>query len=505
MSEHSELSALLSSASLVAIGGLVGAGSRLAERVIVGRALSPEIYGELSIGIAVLTFATTMAQAGLNQGVPRFVSRYDDPAERRGAWVTGLAIACSLGVVVAAVLFVAGEGIVAVLFEEPESLELLYLFVAAIPFVVAQNIAIGGIRGHENTLYRTYTKDLLYPLGRIALLVVLLALGYGVVAAGYAYLVAAIVTFLVAHALLDRLVPLVGDVELHVREMVTFSLPLIVSTVLSVLLSRTDTLMLAYFRSSYEVGQYNAAYPIAGGMLVVLTAFGFMYLPIASRLDADGERESIDRIYTVTTKWIYVVTFPAFLTLVIFPGDVMRIVFGAEYTDAASVLPILAIGFFLSAAVGRNRETLSALGETQYIMVANGAGFALNVLLNLVLIPRYGFVGAGVTSALSFGLVHVVVCGTLKFRHDITPFSRRSLRTFVSLPVVLLPAFWLFRDAVTLTAVTLLPFLVVVGLCSLVVVTLAFGLQPEDVVVLEFLEDRIGLEVPFVRRYLPNE
>lgn len=505
MSDDSELSALLSSASLVMIGGLVGAVSRLVERVIVGRALSPEIYGELSIGIAILTFSTTIAQAGLNQGIPRFMSRYSDETDRRGTWLTGLLVASAIGVLVAGVLFVAVEDVTALLFETPDSIELLYLFIAAIPFVVGQNMAIAGIRGHENTRYRTYTKDLLYPLGRIGLLVAFLALGYGIIAAGYAYLLAAIATCAIAHLLLDRLVPLVGSVRLHVREMVTFSVPLIVSTVLAVLLSRTDTLMVAYFRTSYEVGQYNAAYPIASGMLVVLTAFGFMYLPVASRLDANGERESIDRIYTVTTKWIYVVTFPAFVALVLFPVDVMRIVFGSGYTEAAAVLPILAVGFFLSAGVGRNRETLSALGETQYIMLANGAGFVLNVVLNVVLIPRYGFVGAGVTSALSFALVHVVVCGTLKYRHDITPFSRKSLRTFVSLPVILLPAVWLIADEVTLTAFTLLPFLVVVGLCSLVVVALVSGLQPEDEVVLEFVEDLVGLELAFVRRYLPTD
>jgi O-antigen/teichoic acid export membrane protein len=138
-------------------------------------------------------------------------------------------------------------------------------------------------------------------------------------------------------------------------------------------------------------------------------------------------------------------------------------------------------------------------------MIANGAGFTLNVVLNLLLIPQYGFVGAGVTSALSFALVHVVVCGTLKYRHDITPFSRESLRTFVALPAILLPLVWLAADGLTLTTITLLPFLIVIGLCSLVVVTLVFGLQPEDEVVLEFIEDLLGWEVPFVRRYLPTE
>jgi O-antigen/teichoic acid export membrane protein len=506
MSEGGELSRLLSSAGLVLVGGLVSAGSRLAERVIIGRALSPDLYGELSVGIAILTFSTTLALAGLSQGVPRFTSRYESETDRRGVWFTGLVMAVPLALLAVAVLGLFAESVSTLLFEEPDSDKLLYLFIAAIPFIVGQRIAIGGIRGHENTIYRTYTKDLLYPIGRIVLIVVLLALGFGITAAGYAYLIAAVVTSFAAHILLNRLIPLVGPVETYARELLIFSLPLIIATALTILLSRTDTLMLALFRSSYEVGQYNAAYPVAGGLLVVLSAFGFMYLPVASRLDAEDEREEVDRVYTVTTKWVYIVTFPAFLVFVTAPADIMRVFFGPSYIEAAPALPILSIGFFLSAAVGRNRETLSALGETQYIMVANLAGFVLNVVLNLLLIPRFGFVGAAVTSALSYALVHGIVVGTLAYRHGITPTSPKSLKTFVALPAVLLPVGAIsIGEVVPITTVTLLPVIGLVGLASVGVVMLIGGLEPEDLVVVEFVEDIIGNQIPIIRHYIPKE
>jgi len=505
MVDDSELSTLLSSATLVMIGGVIGAGSKLLERVIIGRALSPEAYGDVSVGLAVMTFSTTIAMVGLSQGVPRYLSRYENDRDRRGIWLTGLGITVVFAVVLAVVFATFVEEIVGTLFENPDSTQLLYLFIAATPFVVAQKIAIGGIRGHENTLYRTYTKDLLYPLGRISALAGLLALGYGIIAAGYAYLVAAITTCLIAHYLLHELVPLIGPFRTHAREMLAFSIPLVLSTVINVLLFRTDTLMIAYFRSSFEVGQYNAAYPIASGMLVLLAAFGFLYLPMASRLDANDKRAEIDMIYTTTTKWVYIVTFPAFLTFVLFPGDVMAIFFGADYSEAARALPILAAGFFTSAAVGRNRETLSALGETNYILIANAAGLFLNVILNLLLIPQFGFVGAAVTSAFTFALVHGVVCGVLWYRHDITPVSSTSIRTLVVLPLALLPPAAVLSTQITLSVVTLFPFLFIVGILGIATVAVAGGLQPEDRVAIEFIEDAIGFRVPLVRRYIPEE
>lgn len=505
MADDDALATLLSSAGLVMVGGFVGAGTRLLERIVIGRALTPDAYGTISIGIAILSFSTTLALAGLSQGVPRYVSRYDDERDKRGVWLTGLFVAGGLSLFVSAVLFGFAGDLIGLFFGGRDVGTVLFVFVASIPFVVALEIAVGAIRGHENTIYRTYARDLAYPLSRIVLLGGLLLAGFGLLAAGIAYLVAAILASVVAHVLLNRQLSLRGAFTLHPRELVAFSAPLVISTVLTVLLGQTDTLMLGYFVGPADVGQYQAAYPIAGGMLVVLAAFGFLYLPMASRLDADGDHGEIDRLYTATTKWVYVLTFPLFLAFVAFPADVMRIFFGERYVPAAAALPILAVGFFVSTAVGRDRETLSALGRTRVILAANGTGFGLNFLLNLALIPRYGFVGAAFTSALSFVLVHALVVGYLWRRYHISPFSARSMRTVVLLPAVFLPVAVLLSGVIDLTTVTLLPFLLGVGLASIVLVSLAGGLQAEDEVAIEFAERLLGGRIPFIRRYLPQE
>ncbi|WP_101298333.1 flippase [Halegenticoccus soli] len=499
-----DLKTLLSSASLVIVGGLISSGGTLVERIVIGRLLSPSKYGEVAVAIAVLTFATTFALVGFSQGIPRYLSRYDESADRRGVWLGGLVFTGAISLVLAGAIFLKADLIAAALFDRPEAVALVRVFALAVPFVVGQQVVVNTIRGFENTLYRMYVQDLLYPIGRIGLIVGLLLLGMDVLAAGYAYLVAAALSFAFGHYLLRRLMPLRGPYRTHVREMLVFSAPLIVSTMMSLLLTKTDTVMVSYFKSSTQAGLYDASYSIAAGMLVVLSAFGFMFLPIASRLDADGEHEELNRIYRTTTKWVYIVTFPAFLTFLLFPEDVMRITFGEGYEAAAAALPILAVGFFLNAAVGRNREALSAVGYTKFILVANLSGFVFNFLLNLVLIPMYGFIGAAITSALSVVIVHGIVNGVLKVYFDISPISPANVRTFALLPVCLLPPAALFARYVSLSALTLLPFLVAVGLAAIGVVAAGGGLQSEDRVVIEVVEERIGVRIPLVRRYLPT-
>lgn len=505
MSGDSDLRKLLSSAALVIVGGLLGSSARLIERLIVGNVLSPAAYGRVSIGLAILSIASTVSLVGFTQAIPRYMSRFDDPADVRGVWVTGLLVAGALSLVVSAAVFLNAPLIARVLSDSAENALLVRLFALTIPFLVGMRVGVGAVRGFENTVYRTYAKDLLYPIGRISILVALLGLGYGAVAAGYAYVAAAAAAFVLAHALLHRLMPLVGEFTLRPRSMVRFSAPLVVSTILGLLLLQVDTLLLGYFKSSYVVGQYSAAFPLANGILIVLGSFGFMYLPLASRLDADGEREEVDRIYKVTTKWIYVLTFPGFAAFLLFPEDVIRIFFGPEYLPAALPLSVLSIGFFTNALAGRNRETISALGRTEYVLAGNAAAFVLNVALNLLLIPPYGAVGAAVASAISLVSLNVVIYGLLRSKFDISPFSRWSIRTMVSLPVVFLPLLYVLSRHVSLSALTLLPFLVALGLSTLPLVGLVGGVQPEDRILLDFVESRAGVEVPLVRRYFQRQ
>lgn len=504
MTDDSNLAALLSSTSLVVVGVILGSFSKLFERVVIVRALEPSAYGDVSIALAILGFGATFGMVGLNQGIPRFVSRYEDPREIRGVWVSGLVVALAVSALLALVAGLNAGAVAAALFESPDAEGLTTLFLIAVPLVVGTRISVAAIRGLENTSYMIYSKNLLYPAVRIGLLVVLLGAGYGVTAAAYAYIVAAAVTFLVATLLLNRLVAIVGPVRTHVRELAAFSAPLVVSTVLSVLLTRTDTVMLGYFRPSSEVALYGAAYPLAGGMLAVVSAFGYLYLPLASRQDAEGDRDAVRDIYQVTAKWAFLLTFPIFLAFVAFPGDVLAAVFQPAYRAGAPALALLSVGFFTSAAMGRNRETVSAFGYTRWILYANTVAYALNLGLNLLLIPPYGITGAALASAVAFAALNAVIYYVLRREADISPFSRHAVRTYTVVPVVVALPCLLLSNVVSLSLVTLPAFLAITALATVAVAAVTGCLQHEDAVVVEFVEERAGIHLPLVRRYLPD-
>ncbi|QLH81189.1 flippase [Halosimplex pelagicum] len=504
MSADEDLSRLLSSAVLVFVGMLFGSFSKLLERVVIANWVTVDAYGEVSVALAIVNISVALTLLGFNQGIPRYVSRFDDERDLRGVWLSGL-LAGGVMATIAALLLYFNLGFVTDrLFESAGSKRLLAVFAVCIPLIVGLRVGVGAIRGFENTVYRTYARDLLYNGLRLAVMVALLAAGWGVIAAGYAYLAAAAVSFVAVHVLLNRLLPLSGDFQLHTRKLVVFSTPLVVSTIISILLMETDTLMLGYFRSPESVALYGAAFPLARGIPVVMGAFGYLYFPLASRLDTEDEHEEIDAVYKLTTKWGFLAMFPLFLTFFAFPGDVIRIVFGSEYSGAKTALSILATGFFARGAFGRNGDTISALGHPRYVFVANVTAYVVNFGLNLVLIPRFGFVGAAVTSAIASVVLNGVLYGVLRLRFGISPFSRWTIRTYAVLLGGVLPGVLALSRHVSLTLATLPLFAVGVGLVSVAALVVTGCLQPEDRIPIRLVESKLGIETSIIARYVPE-
>jgi O-antigen/teichoic acid export membrane protein len=501
------LTTVVSSASLVIVGSLFGSASKLIERVIISQVLSPGAYGQVALGLSVMSLGLTLAIAGCDQGIPRFMSRFEDTRDVRGAWLSGFLISGVITLVITAVLLFRVEWVINTLFDGTAPPQLVVVFILAIPVLAGQQLGVGAIRGFENTIYRTYSRDLLYNGLRLGLLVVLLLAGVGVFAAGYAYVVAGAVGFVVIHVFLRRLLPLRGEFTPHVRKLLWFSVPLLFSAAVTKLLSQIDTLMLGWYLSNSAVGSYDVAYTLALGLGVIFSSFGFIYLPLTSRFDASGRRGELDRVHTLTAKWTVLAGFPVFLTFAAFPTDVIGAVFGDNYVQSGVgvALALLSTGFFLSGVAGYCQNALSGLGYTRSILAVNVIAAVANIILNLALIPPYGIVGAAAASALSFTTLNWVAFLFLYRVARISPFSRFTVKMFVLLPVVLFPPALVLSQVVSLSLFTIPVFAIGAGLASLALCAATGCFQPEDEIPVELIEDRLGIRIPYIRRHIPDD
>jgi O-antigen/teichoic acid export membrane protein len=122
----------------------------------------------------------------------------------------------------------------------------------------------------------------------------------------------------------------------------------------------------------------------------------------------------MQRTAGVTSAGITAVTVPVSLGLVVLGTTVLGW-FGEEFTGGALALQVLLVGQVVNALCGSVGTVLLMIGRERELGIVSAASAVLNVVLNLVLIPRLGIVGAALASSASLVLFNVVLVVRVRF------------------------------------------------------------------------------------------
>ena len=321
----------------------------------------------------------------------------------------------------------------------------------------------------------------------------------------YAYILSIVVTCIVFMMYMVKKSPLaVGTNDVSnpmTKKLLSFSVPLLAVSMLMMVMSWTDTLMLGYFKSPDVVGLYNAALPLANLLSMTLSSMSFIYIPTISQLYSKNLMNELKRSYIILTKWIFLVTLPLFFVLFLFPDIMLNLLFGSRYIGASVALQILAFGFFLNICLGFTYNTLLVLGKSKFLMCTFAISAIINIILNMVLIPPMGIVGASLASAFSLTVVKILNMVKLYRFFGVHPFVKNYLK-ITGLLVIFLFIFYVLRNLVIMSfwmfAALFLLFLVAYGLS--VLFTKSF--EEEDVMMLLTIEKGLGLNLTPIKRIL---
>ncbi|MEP6811479.1 MAG: oligosaccharide flippase family protein [Actinomycetota bacterium] len=383
----------LSGATLQAIG--------IVTFPILARVFHPHDYGVLEIGTAATAVAITLVDVGMGSASQR--SFYDYPKEaqdeRRVVISTGLAFTTAVATIVAAVAVLARHPISAWLFNGENHTRVIALAALTIP--VSNGAAF--LRNTMRLRFRTWqfavssSVTSLVSAGVILLCVVALDLGVEGVFVG----------LLVGQSLACcwGLVVVREDLGLRLsrselRSMLAFGAPLVVTAISMWALMLVDRIMLGKLSTLGEVGQYAAANRVAAVLLLVTAAFASAYGPYAfSIYSEDPELEKLLRARTLT--YLAGVLSLVALALTLFARNVLELV-APSYDTAYEGVGLVALG---GLALGLSTVVMSGISfarRTHWFAVLSLAAAAVNVGLNVVLIPPLGMVGAAFATAVAF-------------------------------------------------------------------------------------------------------
>jgi O-antigen/teichoic acid export membrane protein len=392
---------------------IAGAGLAFLFSVMLARLVGVAGVGLYFLAITIVDIGATISRLGLESASLRFASIAYSQGDRGGlaalyrkstslAFGAGIAIALPVWLI-ASNLSLGGE-------KAPEfraELPLLVFAVAPVALLVVQAEFLKAVGA---TATGTFSQAVVPPLLLLAGSIVLWFLGAGTVHAVFlTYVVVAVASMILAIAMWHWRLPGIWrerglfDMSLLLRT----SMPLLLVNSMNLVLGWTDVLVLGMWRDAAEVGVYGIALRIALLTAFVLSAINVVVAPQFAALHAEGNAAALKRLAQQSAFWTLVAAAPAILVLLLVPDLILQI-FGPQFKEGAGPLRILALGQFVNVATGSVGVLLVMTGHEKLMRNIVAASAALNLLGNLALVPRYGAMGAAVSTGLSLAFMNII-------------------------------------------------------------------------------------------------
>jgi PST family polysaccharide transporter len=364
-------------------------GVALVVGVWVARYLGPEQFGLLNYALAIVTLFTAIASLGLDNIVVRDLVRRPQEAARTLGTCVALQLAGSLAAMVLTVGTVSllrPDDAVARMAVAVLSLGLLFKSTDAIRFWFESHVQ------SKYTVRAEATAFALFALIKVGLLVgeaPLMAFVWAMPAeTGLAALLMA------AAYMRQGQSPRGWSFDKgRARKLLHDSAPLILSVLAVTIYTRIDQVMLGQMAGDQAVGIYSAAVRLSEVWYFVPVAIGASVFPtlIATReQDMERYRHHVQRLFSLMSVLSLAVALPVTL----WADEIVTLLYGTGFPGAADILVIhvWAAPFVFHGVAGSRWYLAENLQGLMFYRAL--AGCALNVALNLLLIPRYGAVGA---------------------------------------------------------------------------------------------------------------
>lgn len=187
------------------------------------------------------------------------------------------------------------------------------------------------------------------------------------------------------------------------KKLLKISLFLLPNVYALIIIQNSDFVMIKYFWSLVEVGEYSFAYSIGsvvGGLSMAVTFFWY-----SSAVYADDEL--LSRMVVKINTYMPILLFAVVLFYYFVTQPLINLI-NSDYLIVNNVIQILIIGFFVNIFIQILSGTLYAKNKERLILYSVLTGMVINIILNFILIPRYGLYGGALATTIAYLTIFII-------------------------------------------------------------------------------------------------
>jgi O-antigen/teichoic acid export membrane protein len=415
----------LRGSSLLLGGRFISLGINFAIQILIVRYLSKADYGAWAYALSLVSLGVGVATFGLDRSITRFIPIYDEEKEYDKLWgtiamVVGTILSISLGLIL--LVYGLHNLLTGTLISNEQAISLLLILVISVPIQAMDGLTMG-------------------PLLRLTVVLLLVLSGAGVTFLAAGFVVSGAIIVGLYGFFLYRTVRSEGLLEhfswarldMPWREVFGFTVPLLASDLLYMVMNTTDALLVGHYNGAEGVGALRVILPAAHLNQIVFTSFTLLFTPAAARLFARGDTEGISHLYWQTAAWIAVLSFPIFALTFSLSNTLTVALYGARYESSSTYLTLLALAYYFNAALGFNGLTLKVFGKVGFVLWISIVAAATNLALNFLLVPKHGPLGAAIATSSTLIVHNLLKQWGLRRGTGISLFERRTAIVYTSI------------------------------------------------------------------------
>jgi O-antigen/teichoic acid export membrane protein len=214
-------------------------------------------------------------------------------------------------------------------------------------------------------------------------------------------------------------------------EFFKFSLPLTFVNILAELKVRLDVLFLGLLSTASNTSIFFIALRLANLLSLPWQAANMIFAPMVSEYFARNDIEKIEYNYKHITKMMFTVTMFFWGFVMVFSRELLSI-FGTEFKQGIGVVALVCVGQLVKSLVGNAGPMLAMIGKSALNLLIMIITLALLVVLNLLLIPKYGIIGAGIANLTTVTIASLLELYFIYSLLHIHPFKKDFIKPVIA-------------------------------------------------------------------------
>ncbi|HHT7237416.1 oligosaccharide flippase family protein [Bacillus mycoides] len=396
MNKKNKDESFLSGLLKFAIGPLGGALIGFLTVPITTWLVSPEEFGKSTMFMLVQTLTTSFLYLGMDHAYAREYNEYQD---KHKVLFNALALPLVLACIISLSSLIFADSVAKLIFETDLNI-IVYIYALWVPFVAIENLLLLNIRMKE--------KGLAFSAFNIFLRLNIMILTIAFLTAWSKSYVSIVLATVLGQIVVDIILIIYSRKELVfkrsyfdkelTKRMLKFGLPWIPATIIGWVLTASDRIFLERYTNYEQVGIYFAAMKIIGVLGIIQSIFISYWSPVSYRWQKEGvENEK----FTIVSQSLMFLMALLFLGVLLFK-DLFIAILSPEYSKAAIIVP-----FLLFYPIMNTVSNTTALGipfsrKTHYNIWISTVAAISNVILNILLVPKIGAVGAAIATGVSY-------------------------------------------------------------------------------------------------------